>query len=1162
MGRRDPFDGFAVGDGLLFTSGDPPSNDQAVVVVRDLAGGQERALSVALPGQFESAGAPALAYGGRRGSLFLAQPFFDRTVIAEADLETGAVRRTFEVPYQVRGFAYSDARGVLYLQDAAGGPGTATAVVDPDTGDAVGQIGVFGDALAADEGSVPLFLDAAPATGTLPPGGAATLTLRADGAGLIDGTYQVRADAEVGGEAVASLPITLTVVGRARIALDRTAVRFGDVLVGVLARDTVRVTNDGSAGLRASVSVEGASGFSASPSVVDLAPGASAAVAVAFQSASSGEARGTLRLVPDDSNVAAAAVVLSAAAVLPPDIAVAPREVSVRLDAGASTTRGLLVTNDGGTALDYTVRVEAESPPALFSTGGQTVRRLDLATFDELDSFRNSRTTFGGGTDGLASDGSLLYFAPTGKNEVFVYDPATGGVVRQFDLPVFGVQGLTHDGTRLYVSFGISQRDVVRLSPDGLSVEARYPIPQPYLFDGDMAHGAGVLYVLARAGGASRTSILRLDAETGAYLGEYDAARSDGIAFLDGALYLSQQTRVAVLDAATGAVLRESSDLSFGVGPLTVVESLTEWVRVSSAAGAIDPGASEALTVTLDAAGLDGGTYQAALAFASNDPEDPVLRVPVSLEVVGEPDLVLPDAPLAFGDVYVGARVQRRLRIGNAGTASLTVALSGPPGVAAEPAAFTLRPRADTSVVVTYAPSAAGALDAPLAVSSDDPDAPSAEAALVGSASAGPVAAVEAGFEGGVTVTAGQTASRRVTVRNAGPAPLAYTIVGRPASAPRPELLVADRTRPEAVRLDAVTGRDLGVVALPGEGTIEGLAASADSVYVLAERVSEFGFPVFDVRAHARADGRFVRMVREGVRELRGIGFGDGVLYARFGFDGPLTAIDVATGDDRRVEFEDGNGAVAPIGGVGAGAGLVFVETQDRLANTLGTVVLDAASGRTLQTVVRDGAASSSAYVDGRLFRVTFQDGGRLMSAFDPLTAGAAVGPQAPWPFVSGVGPTVRWIASGSVSGTVAPGATAEVEVPFGADGLAAGSYDGTLAVLTDDPAAQETTFEVRLDVEVASDAGAGPVGAFSVGRPYPNPTAGASLVSVDLPAPGEVEVVVFDALGRRVSRTVEARSAGRHDVRVGRESLPAGVYVARVTSGADVASRSFVVVR
>lgn len=80
---------------------------------------------------------------------------------------------------------------------------------------------------------------------------------------------------------------------------------------------------------------------------------------------------------------------------------------------------------------------------------------------------------------------------------------------------------------------------------------------------------------------------------------------------------------------------------------------------------------------------------------------------------------------------------------------------------------------------------------------------------------------------------------------------------------------------------------------------------------------------------------------------------------------------------------------------------------------------------------------------------------------------------------------------------------------------------------------------------------------------PFPNPAASATTVRFDLAAPGEVRVVVYDALGRQVAVLAQgARPAGRHEITVPTARFSPGTYVVRFQVGDVTAVQTFVVAR
>ncbi|HUV87952.1 MAG TPA: T9SS type A sorting domain-containing protein, partial [bacterium] len=89
----------------------------------------------------------------------------------------------------------------------------------------------------------------------------------------------------------------------------------------------------------------------------------------------------------------------------------------------------------------------------------------------------------------------------------------------------------------------------------------------------------------------------------------------------------------------------------------------------------------------------------------------------------------------------------------------------------------------------------------------------------------------------------------------------------------------------------------------------------------------------------------------------------------------------------------------------------------------------------------------------------------------------------------------------------------------------------------------------------------------FGLFQNYPNPARDDTVFKYTLPARAEVELVVYDLSGRRVATVAkDVREAGVYEERYGLmddggKPLPAGVYLYRLSAGADVATKKMVVV-
>lgn len=126
---------------------------------------------------------------------------------------------------------------------------------------------------------------------------------------------------------------------------------------------------------------------------------------------------------------------------------------------------------------------------------------------------------------------------------------------------------------------------------------------------------------------------------------------------------------VGIQDASRTVGLTVAYDTAYVRDSLAVrLLPLTEWLTVTPASGRLAAGASSEVTLRFDASQLPAGTHQALLRFASNDPDEPLLTVPVTLHVV--PSL---DAPVAPPNAY-----RLRLASRNPGPRNAVLELSLP----------------------------------------------------------------------------------------------------------------------------------------------------------------------------------------------------------------------------------------------------------------------------------------------------------------------------------------------------------------------------------------------------------------------------------------------------------------------------------------------------
>lgn len=81
--------------------------------------------------------------------------------------------------------------------------------------------------------------------------------------------------------------------------------------------------------------------------------------------------------------------------------------------------------------------------------------------------------------------------------------------------------------------------------------------------------------------------------------------------------------------------------------------------------------------------------------------------------------------------------------------------------------------------------------------------------------------------------------------------------------------------------------------------------------------------------------------------------------------------------------------------------------------------------------------------------------------------------------------------------------------------------------------------------------------------NPAPNPFRSSTHIAYDLPERSEIELTVYDLMGRRVKQLATgSHSAGTHQVHLSASSLPSGVYIVRLRAGEKQKTRRITVVK
>ncbi|MFO7655139.1 MAG: S8 family serine peptidase [Candidatus Krumholzibacteriia bacterium] len=501
------------------------------------------------------------------------------------------------------------------------------------------------DNLAIRIGMTPQWITPNPATGSVPAGGSLPITVTFDATGMFGGDYEGAVQVLSNDPARGMLEVAtlLSVTGMPDVAVDPAAMDFGSLFVGLTAEQTLTVTNSGTDLLSISSIAPGLADYTVDVPAIDLPPMQSTEVVVTFAPAAEGDRSTNLVLTSNDPD-SPLIVPLSGQGVLPPDVAVSPTEIETAAMPGATRTKTISVCNEGDSDLTFTAgsaetlgdgvvqyesvdleKEQEDTRPGIMGTGGPDNFGYTWTDSDEpggpvydwVDISAVGTPIFGryvdDGNDGplpigftfpfygndfdefrVCTNGFISFTSTATRYSNGPLPSASTGVPENLlavfwddmvNSPTNGNEVYYHnDGTRLIVQFEL--RRIAQYSPPYYSFQAiLYPSGE-------------IVYQYRQLGPTTNSATIGLQ----------NAERDDGLMVVFNESYV-----------------HESMAIRFSSAPA--------WLTVEPATGTVAPGECTELTVTFNAAGLDDGDHAGSVDLATNDPDEPLVSIPVLLHV-------------------------------------------------------------------------------------------------------------------------------------------------------------------------------------------------------------------------------------------------------------------------------------------------------------------------------------------------------------------------------------------------------------------------------------------------------------------------------------------------------------------------------------------------
>jgi hypothetical protein len=193
------------------------------------------------------------------------------------------------------------------------------------------------------------------------------------------------------------------------------------------------------------------------------------------------------------------------------------------------------------------------------------------------------------------------------------------------------------------------------------------------------------------------------------------------------------------------AAPEESAQLFANALDWVTTGAWSSWLSYDPTEGTVPSGEERVVELIFDATELGGGVYELEVMLSSNDPLNPLLVIPATLQVTGTPVITGTPEALDFGSCLVDSTVTLELDIANEGTDLLLVAeiQVTAPWVGGH-APFSLMPGEHQILEVVFAPVDPAEYDGTLTLLSNDPAQPVYIIPLQGIAGIPPIVSVAA----------------------------------------------------------------------------------------------------------------------------------------------------------------------------------------------------------------------------------------------------------------------------------------------------------------------------------------------------------------------------------------------------------------------------------
>lgn len=519
-----------------------------------------------------------------------------------------------------------------------------------------------------------------------------------------DYLYQIVIETNDPAHPLLTVPIKITVTGEPSISVEPEILNFGSIMVGTESTGSLTIRNTGIDTLLVTNDFISNPAFSTDFSTLTLLPGEEASAIITFSPEIVGSIEAELTFTNNDPNHPEKSIALIGESVPPPEVRIDPESLSLSLTRLETVNLNATLFNDGAGPLTFSIK-------RLFENSQGTITLpIEESTLPPIDFVLDDGTV----QDSLGLDGGMQFlwanqFTLTEYDtpffleriEVF-FDFWTAAEIGQpLDLHVYHVpDGDPENGASLIHS--MFDREVKTLDDWSL-----YELEEPLLIDqrGDIL--LAVVFRVPLFSGWPATIDTSSPKQKRSWLG----------------IYLGDPSAEPELPANDFWGLVD--DLGFAGNWLIRGYGSRALASTDPVTGSILPDEFSLLNITASGQGLSPGQYVLDFLVSSNDPDNPELILPLTLDITGSQSISVIPASIDFGAVRESTIAETTLEVLNSGQDPLKIeslnfdhpslTLSG----ASTP--LIINPGEPLSFSILLSEDLPGTFEANLNISSDDP---------------------------------------------------------------------------------------------------------------------------------------------------------------------------------------------------------------------------------------------------------------------------------------------------------------------------------------------------------------------------------------------------------------------------------------------------------